>query len=172
MFLTDLTQDLPVTLDKNTEFQLGKFWSLFEHVRCKTWYCCCHCSNIPRAAAFQTACVFSLLIRYSSHFLSIGRHITIVAHSKAVQTSLEAAEELEKEDIECEVASLSYPFCKAITQRLTFVSSIFADIIPYKFGIVRVFVYCSKISETCWMKGFEIIHSWQYCQQYSYFLLF
>eukprot|EP00112_Aurelia_sp_Birch-Aquarium-sp1_P024866 Seg803.2 transcript_id=Seg803.2/GoldUCD/mRNA.D3Y31 product="Pyruvate dehydrogenase E1 component subunit beta mitochondrial" protein_id=Seg803.2/GoldUCD/D3Y31 len=35
-----------------------------------------------------------------------GRHITIVAHSKAVQTSLEAAEELEKEDIECEVVNL------------------------------------------------------------------
>ena len=32
-----------------------------------------------------------------------GRHVTIVAHSRSVHTSLEAAQELEKEDIECEV---------------------------------------------------------------------
>ncbi|XP_065066695.1 pyruvate dehydrogenase E1 component subunit beta, mitochondrial-like isoform X2 [Rhopilema esculentum] len=35
-----------------------------------------------------------------------GRHVTIVAHSKAVQTALDAASELEKEDIECEVVNL------------------------------------------------------------------
>lgn len=35
-----------------------------------------------------------------------GRHITIVAHSRAVQTSLEAADLLAKEDIECEVVNL------------------------------------------------------------------
>jgi len=35
-----------------------------------------------------------------------GRHITIVAHSRSVHVSLEAAQELEKEDIDCEVVNL------------------------------------------------------------------
>ncbi len=34
---------------------------------------------------------------------TIGSHITLVAHSKAVQVSLDAAELLAKEDIDCEV---------------------------------------------------------------------
>ncbi len=36
-----------------------------------------------------------------------GSHITLVAHSKAVQVSLDAAELLAKEDIDCEVRILS-----------------------------------------------------------------
>ena len=40
----------------------------------------------------------------------VGRHVTIVSHSKCVQTALDAASELEKEDIECEVR-LSILYC-------------------------------------------------------------
>nr|CAI5820442.1 unnamed protein product [Callosobruchus analis] len=39
-------------------------------------------------------------------FISAGKHITIVAHSKAVETSLEAAKELAGKGIECEVINL------------------------------------------------------------------
>lgn len=47
-------------------------------------------------------CYLLSLLLFVSDSIS-GRHVTIVAHSRSVQTSLEAAQLLEKEDVDCEV---------------------------------------------------------------------
>lgn len=39
-------------------------------------------------------------------FINLGKHITLVAHSKAVETSLEAAKELAGKGIDAEVINL------------------------------------------------------------------
>jgi pyruvate dehydrogenase E1 component beta subunit len=43
--------------------------------------------------------------KYSTTFVA-GTHVTLVAHSKAVELSLDAAKELAGEGIECEVINL------------------------------------------------------------------
>jgi pyruvate dehydrogenase E1 component beta subunit len=47
----------------------------------------------------------TVCIQYSTNFVA-GSHITLVAHSRAVELSLDAAKELAGEGIECEVINL------------------------------------------------------------------
>lgn len=48
----------------------------------------------------------SWLFYFNSHKLFLGQHITLVAHSRAVQLALEAAGALAGEGVECEVINL------------------------------------------------------------------